>query len=184
MCDENIPTEITIEELFGSINTETNMLETRENMILCLAPYCIHTEFIHINNLIGIFLWNWCYIELYENCINGKKINIKEIFDKLKKNLKLYKLQDTFPDNIYEWNTLKKFTKNISPNNKLLISKKLSFKIKNLDTRISNFVEKVNKILDKYYSCVNLNFEQLMEIKQTFELSNELIIDSALKIIC
>ena len=104
--------------------------------------------------------------------------------EQTKKNIELYKLEKLFPQNIYEWKTINKFTKNISSQNKLLISKRLLNKIKNQDSKTQEFIEKVNKILDKYKNCLTINFEQLCEIKDTFDLSQMLIKDISLKMIC
>ena len=57
--------ELSIDEIFNSMNVETNMLETRENIILCLAPHVVHTEIIHQNTLLNLYFWIKCYTELY-----------------------------------------------------------------------------------------------------------------------
>jgi len=166
--------DLSIDELLNSSGIETNMLQTRENIILCLAPHVIHTEIIHQHKLLNFYLWKNCYTELYEHVCNNKKINIKEIFDKTKKKIELYKLEKLFPENIYEWETIDKFTKNIDTQNKLLIPKRLLIKIKDQDFKTQKFIEKVNNILDKYNNCLTLNFDQLIEFKEIFQLSDEL----------
>lgn len=171
------------DELIGS-GIELNMLETRENIIIHFAHHCIITEATHkMGTLIQLYLWKWCYAELYEHVCNSKKLDIKALFDKTKKNLTdTYKLEDTFPPNIYSWIYIKNLTKNIEPGTELLIPNYLIIKIKWLDKIYEDFVEKVCEILDKYSSNPSLNLDQLIEIKKVFEQSYNLCGDLALKL--
>jgi len=70
------------------------------------------------------------------------------------------------------------------PQNKLLIPKRLLIKIKDQDFKTQKFIEKVNNILDKYNNCLTLNFDQLIEFKEIFQLSYELTNDSTLRFCC
>ena len=123
---------LTIFDQLINLGIETNMLETRENIIKHFAHHCIITEANHkMVILIQIYLWRWCYSELYEHVCNSKKLDIKALFDKTKKNITdIYKLEDTFPPNIYSWKHIKNLTKNIEPGTELLIPNYLIVKIK------------------------------------------------------
>lgn len=166
-------TQTIFDELIGS-GIELNMLETRENIIRHFAHHCIITEAAwKMDVLIKIYLWKWCYKELYEHVINAKKLDIKALFDKTKKNLTdEYKLEDIFHRNIYSWKHIKNLTKNIEPGTELLISINLMKKIVYIDKKYDDFVEKVCVVLDKYASNSSLNYDQLIEIKTVFEQSN------------
>ena len=168
-------TQTIFDELIDS-GIELNMLETRENIIRQFAQYCIITEATHkMDTMIKIHLWNWCYEELYEHVFKAKKLDIKALFDKTKKNLTdIHKLEDMFHPNIYSWEHIKNLTKNIEPGTELLIPTKIINKIKHIDKKYDEFVEKVCVVLDKYSSNPSLNYDQFFEIKTVFEQSYNL----------
>ncbi len=89
-------------------------IETRENIIKYFASGAIFIEANHDYDLANIYVYNWCYNELYAHVVDKKEINIKEVFAKARKNLlSQEKLQDIFTPNIYEWKQLSKVTKNM-----------------------------------------------------------------------
>jgi len=172
------------DELVSSEHIETNVLETRENIIRYFAHHAIITEAIHkTSTLLQLYLWKRCYQELYEHVCKGKNVNINEIFTKTKNELKtMHRLEDCFPSNIYTWKDISKLTKNIQPGTELLLPNRIIVKIRWLDKHYDDYVEKVCGILDKYCGSKTLNMDQLIEIKSVFEESYKLSGDIALKL--
>ncbi len=151
--------------------SEPNVLETRENIIRYFASSAIVVEATHkIHDLTQIYLYSWCYNELYEHVFNSKQINIQELFDKTKKILnKLFKLEDQFVPNIYEWEQIRKFTGKIRPDTQLLLTPKVIRGIKQLDIDYEQFVNKICLVLDKYQTNKTIGQDQLLDIKNQFE---------------
>lgn len=158
------------------INSEQNVLQTREEIIKYFAKYEILIEITHRSKtLLTIYLWKWCYNEFYEHVINKKIIDINKIINKVKNSLTTcYKIQDIFPKNIYEWKSIKKYTENIVDKTTLVLNQRTINNIKQCDIDFFNYVNKVVVVLDKYIDNTSLNLDQLIEIKTLFEESYNL----------
>jgi hypothetical protein len=165
--------------------TETNVLETRENIIRFFASSVITVEAIHkIYDLTQIYMWSWCYNELYEHVVNSKQINLSELISKIKKNFgDIHKLENEFPQNIYKWKDIGKFTEKIDPNAQLLLTPKVIKGIKRLDLVYERFVLQINAVLDKYQTHSTINFNQLIDIKNQF-INAQNLLPSKLSIYC
>lgn len=155
----------------------------RENIIKYFASYCVLTEATNkLVNLPQIYLWSMCYEPLSEHVTKGTSINLKELFDKIKKWLLVCpKLENCFPPNIYDWKHIENFAGSIKNEMPLFISNNLLVKIMDLDKRYDDFVEKVFMVFDKYNEFESLNREQLIEIKKVFEDSYTLGHDLSLR---
>jgi hypothetical protein len=173
---ENILDEFKIVNEHEINEYKVNEIEPRDNIIKELAIDTIRIEIVYkFTNLMNIYIWNWCYQQLFEHVFNNKEINIKEIMEKTKKNLlQIHKLEDTFPPNIYEWKHLKEYTNSMLPGTELLLSRKTIIKIKNLDTKYKNCIEKIIITIDKYTNRTTITYENLLEIKNSFENIYEL----------
>jgi hypothetical protein len=151
--------------------SEPNVLETRENIIRYFASNTIVVEATHkIYDLTSIYLYSWCYNELYEHVFNSKQVNLQELFDKTKKNLKqTFKLEDIFVPNIYDWDDIRGFTGKIRPDTQLLLTPKVIRGIKKLDMDYERYVNKIYLVLDKYQTNKTIGQDQLQDIKNQFE---------------
>jgi len=156
--------------------SETNVLETRENIIKYFASNAIQVEAIHkFFSLTDCYVFNWCYNEFYYHVVDSKKINFVEVIEKTKKNLKgIYKLEEHFPPNIYKWIEIKKFTQGINPNTELLLSPKVIKGIKQLDQKYDAWVNQICLYLDKLKFKTTLTAEELNELYKELSSINEI----------